>query len=215
MDVPPPPRPEAPDPPGSSGATGQGGPELGEEITRLLQAAGAGSRAAADRLLPLLYSELRRLAQGLLRHERGDHTLQATALVHEAYVRLVGQRSVGFHDRAEFFRAAATAMRRVLVDHARTRGRRKRGGDARRTSLDDLVAELEHRSADLVALDEALEELSEIDATKARLVELRFFAGLSVNETAEVLGLSVRTAERHWTLARAWLHDALSAEGGA
>jgi RNA polymerase sigma factor (TIGR02999 family) len=177
-------------------------------VTQALRAAGEGVEAA-DEALPLLYEELRRLAQGFLRRERRDHTLQATALVHEAYLRLVRQRSAGFQNRAEFFSAAAQIMRRVLTDHARGRNRQKRGGGAMRRTLDTAVAELEDRTGDLVALDEALKRLSAVDPRKARLVELRFFAGLTMEEAAGILGVSLRSAERDWTVARDWLRGQL------
>ena len=183
-----------------------------EEVTRMLQAAGKGSKTAVDQLLSVVYGELRRLAQGYLRGEPGGHTLQATALVHEAYLRLIGQESVGFKDRAQFFGAAAGAMRRILVDHARAKKRRKRGGGAPLVSLDEALAVMEQRAVDLVALDEALCSLAEFDPSKARLVELRFFAGLSMAEAAQALGMSLRTAERQWTTARAWLRSALDGE---
>ena len=181
-----------------------------DEVTRLLRLAGDGDGRAVDDLLPLLYDELRRLAGSFLGQERPDHTLQATALVHEAYVKLVGQDSIGFGDRAQFFRAAATAMRRILVDHARTKKRAKRGGGALRTSLDDVVEQCEAHSGDMIELDDALGELAEKDPEKARLVELRFFAGLPLGEAAEMLGLPLRTAERHWAMARAFLKSRLA-----
>lgn len=180
-----------------------------ENVTQLLQAAVGGSRSAVDQLLSLVYDELRRLAQGYLAGERSGHTLQATALVHEAYLKLVGQESVGFKDRSQFFAAAATAMRRILVDHSRTRKRIKRGGQVNIGPLDDAVIAFEQRSLDLVALDEALEDLARVYPRKARLVELRFFAGLSMDEAAGVMEMSPRTAERDWTMARAWLRSAL------
>jgi RNA polymerase sigma factor (TIGR02999 family) len=178
-----------------------------DEVTRLLSAASAGSQTALDRLLPIVYDEMRRLAQRLLGRERCDHTLQPTALVHEAYLKLVRQDSVGFDDRAQFFAAAATVMRRILVDHARAKRREKRGGDAVQVALDDAVALFEQRSGDLCALDEALTALAELDERKARLVELRFFAGVGMEEAARMLGVSLRTAERDWEYVRAWLND--------
>ena len=187
-------------------------PPTRDEVTRILHAAAGGSKTAVDQLLSVVYGELRRLAQGYLRDEPKGHTLQATALVHEAYLRLTGQESVGFKDRVQFFGAAATAMRRILVDHARAKKRHKRGGGAQVASLDEAVHLMEERSVDLVALDEALRSLAELDPSKARLVELRFFAGLSMQEAAEVIGISLRTAERQWTTARAWLRSALDGE---
>jgi len=177
----------------------------------LLQAWSDGDRTALDRLLPLVYSDLRRIAAQKLRAERADHTLSATAVVHEAYLRLVGQRSVRLEDRAQFFAAAATQMRRILVDHARRRVAAKRGGPDLRVTLDeDLVADM-GRDLDLLALDRALAELQALDARVARIVELRFFAGLSLDEAAVALDVSRRTVAREWALARGWLHKRLEA----
>lgn len=181
-----------------------------QHIVDLLHAVRHGSREAVDELLPAVYAELRRLAMCYLSKERSDHTLQPTALVHEAYLRLVGQRSVGWEDRTQFFAAAATVMRRVLVDHARARNATKRGGGRRRTALDDVVTCFEERACDLVALNEALERLAAMDERKAQVVELRFFGGLSVAEAAGFIGIPRRTAEREWTLAKAWLRGELS-----
>lgn len=160
--------------------------------------------------LPAVYDELRRLAAVYLRRERRGHTLQPTAIVHEAFLRLSRQQTVGWHDRAEFFRVAAQAMRRVLVDHARGAGATKRGGAAKRFALDDAVASFEQRAGDLVALDECLNKLAGVDPRKARVIELRFFAGLTVEETAEALCVPVRTIERDWTMAKAWLRAELA-----
>jgi RNA polymerase sigma factor (TIGR02999 family) len=171
--------------------------------------AASGSKSAVDQLLDVVYDELRRLAQGYLDRERPEHTLQATALVHEAYLKLVSQQSVGFRDRAAFFGAAATVMRRILVDHARAKRREKRGGDAVRIVLDEALAVFQEGADDLSSLDEALTALAALDQRKARLVELRFFAGVSMAETAQMLGISLRSAERDWTLARAWLRSHL------
>jgi RNA polymerase sigma factor (TIGR02999 family) len=179
------------------------------EITLLLRAAQAGRAEAFDRLVPLVYDELRALARGMLGSERTGHTLGPTALVHESWLRLASQESFGFEHRAQFFAAAATSMRRVLVDHARTRAREKRGGDRRREPLDEMLEELERSSGDLLELEAALVELSALDARKARLVELRFFAGLDVRQSASVLAVSERQAERDWTLARAFLRGRL------
>jgi RNA polymerase sigma-70 factor (ECF subfamily) len=178
------------------------------EVTQLLDAVAGGSKSAAGELLPLVYGELRRLAAAYLRGERADHTLQATALVHEAYLKLADTRAAEWQDRAHFFAVAAQAMRRILVDHARAHGTIKRGGgggEKQATRLDAAVALIQERAIDLEALDEALVRLAEIDAQKARIVELRFFGGMSVEEAAEVLGVSSRTVERDWTMARAWL----------
>ncbi len=158
-----------------------------------------------EELLPLVYAELRRLAAGYLRRERAGHTLQPTALVHEAYLRMVDQTQVRWQNRAHFFGVAAQMMRRILVDHARSQHAEKRGGDVQKLSLDENIDVSGERAAELVALDEALERLAEIDPQKSRVVELRFFGGLSVEETAEVLGVSAPTVKRHWRLAKAWL----------
>jgi RNA polymerase sigma-70 factor, ECF subfamily len=176
------------------------------DVTRLLVRLTDGDRAALDDLLPLVYGELRRLAASYLRRERADHTLQPTALVHESYLRLVDQTQVRWQNRAHFFGVAAQMMRRILVDHARERVAEKRGGGAERLSLDENIAVSGERARELVALDEALARLAEIDPEKSRVVELRFFGGLSVEETAEVLGVSAPTVKRHWRMAKAWLY---------
>jgi RNA polymerase sigma factor (TIGR02999 family) len=178
-------------------------------ITVLLDAARRGSAEAFREVFPLVYRELRELARRCLDGEGQGHTLQPTALVHEAFLKLVKQDSAGCRTRAEFFGLAAQAMRRVLVDHARARKRDKRGGGASAEPLTDTVALFEVRALDLVALDEALARLELNDERKARLVELRFFAGLSADEAAEVLGVTTRTAERDWAMARAWLRKEL------
>ena len=180
-----------------------------DHVVDLLQAARRGSQAAVDQLLPLVYDQLRGLASTHLGKERSDHTLQATALVHEAYLRLVGQRSAGWEDRTQFFAAASTVMRRVLVDHARARKAAKRGGGRKRSPLDDVVACFEERACDLIILNEALERLSAVDKRMAQVVELRFFGGLTVEDTAGVLDVPVRSIERDWTLAKAWLRGEL------
>ena len=190
---------------------------MGEtDVTRLLLELSEGRGAATDELLPLVYDELRGLARRHLAAERVDHTLQATALVHEAFLRLVDQDRVQWRNRAHFLAVGATAMRRILVDHARARGRLKRGGggDRRRLSLDEALglAAVEDRT-DLLALDEALTRLAAEHPDKVRVVEMRFFGGLSTEETAAVLGVTTRTVERHWQFARAWLFRAL--EDGA
>jgi RNA polymerase sigma factor (TIGR02999 family) len=179
-------------------------------VTRILHQAGQGSKTAVDQLLSLLHDELRRLAQDQLEHEPPGHTLQATALVHEVYLKLVHQDSLGFADRAQFFGAAATVMRRILVDHARGKKRQKRRAEGECVPLDDVVACLEERADDLVALDEALARLGDLDPQKARIVELRFFGGLTVAEACDVLNLPRRTVEREWTLAKAWLRGEVS-----
>jgi RNA polymerase sigma factor (TIGR02999 family) len=174
-------------------------------VTRLLRAWSDGDAGARDQLLPLVYGELRRQAAAYLRRERPDHTLPATALVHEAYLRLVGQ-DAGYANRAQFLAVAATMMRRVLVDHARARAAAKRPQPALMISLDDASPSAEPRSVELLGLDRALTELAELDPRQARLVELRYFVGLSAPETAEVLGISPTTVKREWNLARAWLY---------
>lgn len=181
------------------------------DLTRLLDAAGAGDPHAAADLLPLVYDELRRLAAAPMAAEKPGQTLQATALVNEAYLRLVGPAGGGaWNSRGHFFGAAAEAMRRILVEAARRKRRIKHGGARRRVELDDVTADLDGRSDDLLALDEALESLAREDPTKAELVKLRYFAGLTLEEAAACQGVSLATAKRRWALARAWLYDAIS-----
>lgn len=181
-------------------------------VTELLRAWADGDDGALERLTPLVEAELRRLARAYMRRERREHTLQTTALVNEAFLRLTDARRVRWQDRAHFVGIAACLMRRVLVDHARTRGARKRGGDARRVTLDDGLAVAAEPAMDVVALDRALSALAAADARKGRVIELRFFGGLSVEETAEVLGVSPDTVRRDWRLAKLWLLREL--EGG-
>ena len=176
-----------------------------ENITQLLIELTNGNNAVVDGLLPLIYGELRSLAANYLRRERSDHTLQPTALVHEAYLRLVDQTQVNWQNRAHFFGIAAQMMRRILVDHARAHKAGKRGSDFQKLSLDENIDKAVERSAELVSLDEALTELSTVDEMKARIVELRYFGGLTVEETAEVLGVTPVTINRHWRMAKAWL----------
>ena len=166
-----------------------------------------------DELTPLVYQELKRIAGGQLRRERQGHTLQATALVHEAYMKLVDQRDVNWRNRSHFFALAAQAMRRILMDYAKSRGREKRGGGVHKTSLDEALIVAEDRSSTLVAIDEALTRLEELDQRQAKVVELRFFGGLSVEETAEALGISAPTVKREWAMAKAWLYRELSVAG--
>jgi RNA polymerase sigma-70 factor, ECF subfamily len=180
------------------------------EITELLQQLRTGSRDALDRLMPLVYGELRRQAGRYLQRERRDHTLQPTALVHEAYLRLVGHHQAPWQNRAHFFGIAAQTMRRILVDHARGLQRIKRGGPQQKVALEEAHALTEDSTVDLLALDEALEQLVKLDPQAARIVELRYFAGLSVEETAEALGISPTSVKRDWRMAKAWLHAALA-----
>jgi RNA polymerase sigma factor (TIGR02999 family) len=178
-------------------------------VTALLVEWGDGNQAALDRLMPVVYAELRRMAARHLRRERPDHTLQPTALVHEAYLKLIDQRSVQWQNRAQFFGVAAQLMRRILVDHARARGATKRGSAMPKVTLDE-AGELPAATAfDVLGVDQALNRLAAIDAEQARIVELRFFGGLSVEETAQVVHRSPRTIKREWRLARAWLHGEL------
>lgn len=177
-------------------------------VTELLERWGTGDRAALDELVPQVYAELRDLAAAYLRRERANHTLVATALVNEAFLRLVDQRS-GFRNRAQFFGVAAGMMRRVLVDHARARAAAKRPHHGLQVTLEPSVASSPENVFDVVVLDEALQQLAELDARQAQLVELRYFGGLTNEEAAEVLGLSVRTVKRDWTTAKAWLYRQL------
>jgi RNA polymerase sigma factor (TIGR02999 family) len=177
-----------------------------QDVTRLLIRLTEGDRAVLDDLLPLVYGELRRVAAGYLRRENSGHTLQPTALVNEAYIRLVDQTQVRWQNRAHFLGVAAQMMRRILVDHARSRQAEKRGGDYQKLSLDENIDVSGDRSAELVALDEALDRLAALDPQKSRIVELRFFGGLSVEETAELIGVSAPTVKRQWRMAKAWLY---------
>ena len=175
------------------------------DVTRILNAMDQGDAKEADRLLSLVYEELRRLAAQKMSKEKPGHTLQATALVHEAYVRLVGEDAKGWNGRTHFFSAAAEAMRRILIDSARRKKSLKRGGDRQVVSLDDVAPVFSGPSDDIIALDEALEKFALEDPQKANLVKLRYFAGLTIEEAAGVLGISRSTADRHWAYARAWL----------
>ncbi|HEX8499541.1 MAG TPA: sigma-70 family RNA polymerase sigma factor [Pyrinomonadaceae bacterium] len=183
--------------------------ELQHEVTQILRDWSGGDRAAPGRLMPFVYDELRRLARSFLARERDDHTLQPTALVHEAYVRLVDQTRVNWQGRAHFYGVAARMMRRVLIDHARAHATEKRGGAAVRLSLGDLQVPLEQRAADFVALDEALERLAGFDERKCKVVEMRFFGGMTDEEIAEALGVTTRTVLRDWKKARLWLYREL------
>ena len=179
------------------------------DVTQLLAAWSDGDPAALERLTPLVYRELHRLAKGYIHQERPGHVLQTTALINEAYLRLIDWKDVRWQNRAHFFGVAAQLMRRILVDFARARQQAKRGGAARQVSLDEAAAVAVGRGTELIALDEALQQLSAIDPRRGRMVELRFFGGLSEEETAEVLRVSPRTVRREWRLARAWLHREL------
>jgi RNA polymerase sigma factor (TIGR02999 family) len=183
------------------------------QVTRLLKDWAAGDATATDQLLTLVYGELHRLAGRSMNRERRDHTLQATALVNEAYLRLVAQREVEWQNRLHFFAIAAQCMRRILVDHARTHHTRKRGGDARRITLDDDLVVTEDRWSALTDLDDALTALAQVDERKARIVELRFFAGLSIEETAAALRVSPGTVMRDWTFTKAWLRRTIEGPG--
>ena len=181
--------------------------------TELLRAWSQGDGSALDRLVPQVYEELHRLAERYMRQERPDHTLQATSLVNEAYLKLLDQSRVQWQGRTHFFAVGAQAMRRILVDHARRRQRLKHGGQRARVTLDEGVALTPDRDQDVLALDEALVKLAKLDERQAKVVELRFFAGLTVDEVADVLDVSKRTVEVDWTMARAWLHRERSKDG--
>jgi RNA polymerase sigma factor (TIGR02999 family) len=175
------------------------------DVTELLRLWSAGRKDALDQLVPKIYAELRRLASSYLRRERPDHTLQPTALVHEAFLKLVDQRAVKWQSRAHFFGIAAQAMRRILVDHARAHAAGKRGDGARHVSLDNALLLTDIPSIDILALEEALTRLAGLDPQQSRVVELRFFGGLTMEETAEVLQVSTATVGREWTMAKSWL----------
>ena len=182
------------------------------DVTHLLQAWSAGNRDALDELMPVVYAELHRLASARLRGERTDHTLQATALVNEAYMRLVDQTRVRWQNRAHFFGTAAGLMRRILIDHARERRAAKRGGGATRVELDEALGVAEARDIDVLALDTALQRLERLDTRQCRLVVLRFFGGLTIDEVAEVSELSPATVKREWATAKLWLRRELDGE---
>jgi RNA polymerase sigma factor (TIGR02999 family) len=183
------------------------------DITRLLLDWSEGRREALDQLMPVVYQELRKIAGSYLRRERQEHTLQPTALIHEAYVRLIGGNIPPWQSRAHFYGVAARLMRQILVEHARARGAAKRGGGARPVALDDVTLFSEDRGADLIALDDALAALAVFDERKCRVIEQRFFGGLSVEEIAEALAVSVATVGRDLRLAQAWLQRELSRDG--
>ncbi|MBU0640690.1 MAG: sigma-70 family RNA polymerase sigma factor [Planctomycetes bacterium] len=180
------------------------------EVTRILEDVGQGDAAARARLMALVYDELHRLAAGQMRRERPDHTLQPTALVNEAYLRLIGRGEARWQNRAHFFGAAAEVMRRILVDHARARLAAKRGGERARLPLDEMLDWTDEQPWNVIAIDEALQELETLDPQRSRIVNLRFFAGLTSEQIAEMLGISVRTVKRQWRYTRAWLYRAVA-----
>jgi RNA polymerase sigma factor (TIGR02999 family) len=183
-----------------------------DEVSQLVLDWADGDQAALDRLMPLVYDELRRVAHHYMRREHPGHTLQTTALVDEAYLRLVDQTHTHWSSRAQFFAIASQLMRRILVDHARSHLYAKRGGGARKVALDEVAVLSPERGADLIALDDALQCLSSVDPRKSRIVELRYFGGLSVEETAKILGVSAITVKRDWLVAKAWLRREMSNE---
>jgi RNA polymerase sigma-70 factor, ECF subfamily len=189
--------------------------EASSQITRLLKDWRGGRNEAFDQLFALVYDELRVLASGYMRRERPDHTLQTTALVNEAYLKLVGHKDSLFENRVHFFAVAAKVMRQVLIDHARTRQYEKRGGNAVKIPLDEAMIMSDERAGDLLALDLALKSLAEIDPRKSNVVELRFFGGMTIEETAEFLGVSFNTVVRDWEMARAWLYRNIYEGGNA
>ena len=182
-----------------------------EEVTRLLLDWSNGDQAAIDKLMPLVYGELHRLARHYMRRERPDHTLQTSALINEAYLRLVDQ-SVSWQNRAHFFGICARLMRQILMEYARSRNLAKRGGNQQKVSLDEVLVFSEERAAELVAIDDALKKLAAIDERKSTIVELKFFGGLSIDEMAEVLGISTPTVEREWRSAKTWLYRVITEE---
>ena len=186
-----------------------------EEITQLLINWRHGDKAALDQLMPLVYEELRRLARGFMGRERSDHTLQTSALINEAYLRLVDQDDPNWQNRAHFFAVAAQIMRHILIDHARAYAYEKRGAGAHKVGLDEVMVFSEGRARELVALDEALTRLTTLDPRKSRIIELRFFGGLNIDETAEVMELSPTTVQREWRAAKAWLRRFIKGEHSA
>ena len=189
--------------------------ETSADVTALLSELTKGNSEAGSKLIPLVYDQLRRLADAYMRRERTGHTLQTTALVHEAYLKLLGQHSVDWQNRAHFFGIAAQVMRRVLIDHARGHVRDKRGGGREHVQLDEAMVFSPERSAEFLELNAALDRLAEMDARQAQIVEMRFFAGLTVEETAEVLKISPKTVKRDWSVAKAWLHGELKGGYGS
>jgi RNA polymerase sigma factor (TIGR02999 family) len=182
-------------------------------VTQLLRAAASGERSDVDALMAAIYDDLRRLAIGQMRHERDDHTLQPTAVVHEAYLKLIDQRSTEWKDRLHFFAVASRLIRRILVDHAREKLAAKRGGRSERVLLDDVEPAAPHERVDLVTLDDALRELGGIDPVQSQIVEMRYFGGLSIEEIAEALDMGKRSVDRHWQTAKAWLCFRMEGDG--
>lgn len=185
-------------------------PAFPQEITQLLMGWSQGDKTALDQLVPLVYPELRRLAKRYMGRENPEHTLQTSALINEAYLKLVDQQNVDWQNRAHFFAVAAQVMRHILVDHARTRNYAKRGGGVHKLPLDEAAALTEQRAAELVALDDALRDLAKLDERRSQIIELRFFGGLSLDETAEVMNISPSTVQREWRAAKAWLHHTMT-----
>jgi len=186
------------------------GPASSSQVTALLLRWSEGDSAAREALIPLVYDELRRLARHCLASQRPDHTLQSTALVHEAYLRLVGRTSVHWDNRLHFFAVAAQLMRRILVDHARKQNAAKRGGNYLTLALDESLGPPQKREVNLIALDDALTNLATLDSRQSQIVELRFFGGLSIEDSSRVLGISPTTVKREWATARAWLYEQMS-----
>jgi RNA polymerase sigma-70 factor (ECF subfamily) len=183
-----------------------------DNLTGLLHDWREGDKAALDRLTPIVYDELRRIAHRYVQRERNGHTLQTTALVNEAYLRLAGQQRVDWQNRAHFFAVTAQVMRHILIDHARRRRYAKHGGEIQQVPIEDATLMSEQRAAELIALDEALDELGKLDPRKSQVVELRYFGGLSLEETAEILEVSLMTVRRDWRAAKAWLYKAVNGE---
>lgn len=197
---------------GRTGVVGMDSPQA--DVTALLSELAQGNQDAAEKLVPMVYDELKRLARAYMRRERPDHTLQTTALVHEAYLKLVRQQAVNWQGRSHFFGIAAQLMRRILIDHARGHLRKKRGGEKVVLPLDEALVFSPEHSEELVRLNEALERLSKLDPRQGKIVELRFFGGLSVEETSQFLGVSAKTVKRDWAVAKVWLHGELRRSDG-
>ena len=185
---------------------------MAKDVTVLLDQINKGDSSAPEELLPLVYDELRKVAGGYLKNERPDHTLQATALVHEAYLRLVDWQNTSWQNRAHFFAVAAQIMRNILVDHARKKKAEIHGGNLQKLALDEAISFSQEKEVDLVDLDDALQELAKLDERQSKIVELRFFAGLTIEETAHAIGVSTMTVSREWNFAKAWLYRRLNNE---